>query len=89
MNNQKLLEFFQRIHMADNDKDFWMVRLENLPENIQGNIIGLFELYPESMQWFRAIQEKKERVLADFDWSKWRTIIEEEENFFTSLRTST
>lgn len=60
------------------NQDFWISRLETMPEEAQDNIIALFEMFPEEIDWFKGLQLRKEEALAKRDRQAWQKIIEEE-----------
>ncbi len=59
-------------------RDFWISRLEIMPEEARDNIIALLEMFPEEINWFKGLQLRKEEALAKRDRQAWQKIIEEE-----------
>mgnify|MGYP001615612455 CR=1 FL=1 len=88
MNNnqkQRLLSLFDDKDISQDDRNFWISRLENTSDMIAENIIALFEAFPDEIQWFYDIQRRKETALAAPDRNAWVDILKEEEKHVNSL----
>lgn len=70
-----------------NNQNFWISRLETMPEEVQDNIITLFEMFPEEIDWFRKLQLRKEKALTKRDRKAWQEILEEEGRRLSTILT--
>jgi len=67
------------------ERDTWLARFEQAPEDLINSIIALFELYPEEIGWLGAIQQKKERALIKGNRAAWHKMVEEEKEHLAKL----
>ncbi len=71
----------EKIH-SENEKIFWISRLERAPARTCDDIIALFGMIaPEAMRQLHALQERKEYALAIHDPQAWQNIIDQECDF--------
>ena len=82
---QKFLSLFENQGVAKSEQDFWLFRLEGMPEEGREHILILFETFPQEIRWLRDIQERKDKALADLNHDAWEAILKDEEEHFNTL----
>jgi hypothetical protein len=84
----RLLWLCERHQIPENEKEFWISRLELASETICKHVLGLFEDSPGKIRWLYTIQRKKEIALAEGTQSAWENILDEEHNHILAALTS-
>ena len=76
---QTLSKLFDEKTVSQDDREFWLARLADIPQSVYEDIIALFRtLTPNAIKDLRTIQERKEEALASGNTQTWQEIIEHE-----------
>jgi len=83
---QQLFSFLAGIGVSEDDRSFWIPRLERLSLEACEKVMEFLESFPGEVGNLRALQEKREKALANPD--EWETFIKEEEEYFAKVLAS-
>lgn len=83
--NERLEKLFQQAGASGEDREFWLSRLPAMPDTVRESILGLLEMFPAELGWFRGIQVRKEEALRIHDQPMWQAIVDEEAEHLSTV----
>ena len=82
---ERLEKLFQHAGASGEDREFWLSRIAAMPDSVRESILGLLEMFPRELAWFRGIQTRKEQARRAHDQTAWQTIVDEEATHLSTL----
>ena len=82
---ERLEKLFQHAGASGEDREFWLSRIAAMPDSVRESILGLLEMFPRELAWFRDIQIRKEQALHARDQALWQAIVDEEAKHLSTL----